>query len=356
MDWGNERYVRLYTRDTVTWKLLCWEAKALLPLLLRKVDRAGVLDVGADGLLGVVAVVEMPEDMVSRGIDDLIRRGVVTNRDTLYVIPNFLEAQECPQTDRQRQRKAREMRRAGAVVTNRDASVTERDNTVTRGHAASHGVTPSLPSLADPSQANSRASRKRAAVDRTPDGFAEFNKCWQDAYVAHTGSRPTFGAKQGRLAKVLLSKHGIEECCKRIGLFFGREWWFLERSGPDLPTFVAHFDKLVLPKESPPDDVTLAAAKNWCEYLNAKARTSFVPEGAILTRVKQLLADGHTLRELRQVAWHRVALWGDREDMRDNLRPSTLLGPKFPQYLSEAKAEAARIGVGGEQQREVANG
>ena len=43
MDWANERYVRLYTRDTVTWKMWPWEARAIFPLLMRKVDRAGVL-------------------------------------------------------------------------------------------------------------------------------------------------------------------------------------------------------------------------------------------------------------------------------------------------------------------------
>jgi len=43
MDWSNERYVRVYTRDTAEYLALCWQAKALLSLLLRKCDRAGVV-------------------------------------------------------------------------------------------------------------------------------------------------------------------------------------------------------------------------------------------------------------------------------------------------------------------------
>ena len=44
MDFPNERYVRLYTRETTTWRLLGWEGQALLPQVLRLVDRSGVLD------------------------------------------------------------------------------------------------------------------------------------------------------------------------------------------------------------------------------------------------------------------------------------------------------------------------
>ena len=45
LDYANERFVLLYTRDTATWKLLDWEARAVLMFLLRKVDRSGVIDV-----------------------------------------------------------------------------------------------------------------------------------------------------------------------------------------------------------------------------------------------------------------------------------------------------------------------
>lgn len=43
MNWSDERYVKLYERDTLTWP---WQAKCVFALLLRKVDRSGVLDTG----------------------------------------------------------------------------------------------------------------------------------------------------------------------------------------------------------------------------------------------------------------------------------------------------------------------
>lgn len=129
MDWSNERYVRLYTRDTETWKLLTWEGRALLTLLLRKVDRAGVLET-KHGARGVAALVELPLDLVERGLPQLLEDGTVAAHAVGYYIPKFLEAQEAPASDALRQKEARERRRLG-IVTNRDGSVTNRDAGVT---------------------------------------------------------------------------------------------------------------------------------------------------------------------------------------------------------------------------------
>jgi hypothetical protein len=116
VDWANERYVRLYTRDTTTWRLLSWEAQAIFPVLLRLVDRAGVFDVGdvapAEALGAALA--KWPLDVVERGIDSLLKRGVIEiNADNL-VIPNFLEAQEAQHSAAQRQRESRAKRLAKA--------------------------------------------------------------------------------------------------------------------------------------------------------------------------------------------------------------------------------------------------
>jgi hypothetical protein len=48
MDYANERYVRLYTRDTTTVKLLGWQGRLVWWSLLRKLDRidAGLADRG----------------------------------------------------------------------------------------------------------------------------------------------------------------------------------------------------------------------------------------------------------------------------------------------------------------------
>lgn len=147
LDWSNERYVRLYTRDTATWKLIDWRARTVLLHLLRKVDRAGVLDVGDDGELGLAAVLELPlEEVVEPGIAQLVKRGVVVNSGTAYLLPNFLAAQEAVASDRQRQRDARDRRRAATMTAaaERDQAsrnVTGESRSVTERHAESRGVT-----------------------------------------------------------------------------------------------------------------------------------------------------------------------------------------------------------------------
>lgn len=117
MDWANERYVRLYTRDTATWKLLDWRARTVLLHIIRKVDRAGVLDVGDDGIEGLAAVIELPLDIVEGGIEQLTRPGSRGRQPTIvetgaaYLLPNFIEAQETSQSDPQRKRESRARRR-----------------------------------------------------------------------------------------------------------------------------------------------------------------------------------------------------------------------------------------------------
>lgn len=111
MNWEDERYVRLYVRDTVTWKLMGWQARCLLPLLLRKVDRVGVLDLGGSGAEGVAVLVDIPLEIAEAGFNALLARGVIETKDGSLIIPHFLEAQESKQSDKQRQAESRLRRR-----------------------------------------------------------------------------------------------------------------------------------------------------------------------------------------------------------------------------------------------------
>lgn len=173
LDYANERFVVVYTRDTVTWKLLDWEARAVLLLMLRKVDRAGVIEVGEDGLAGLAAILEVPLDVLERAMPKLTKdeRGTVTFRDGYVALPNFIAAQETPRSDRQRQKDSRETRRdvalavkRGIAVTETVADVTKRDATVTPCHAASQSVTPNQP---NPIQAN-RSGPEREGGPASP--------------------------------------------------------------------------------------------------------------------------------------------------------------------------------------------
>jgi len=168
MDWPNERYVRVYTRDTTTWKLLDWRGRIVLSLLFRKVDRAGVLDVGHDGVLGLAAVLELPIEIAEAGIAQLTtaRGGMPTVVDTgtAYVLPNFIEAQEAPQSDPQRKRESRARRRDVALAVSRNlllaaGSGPEGHKTGLDRDENSDEVTPirSVPILADPDLSLSRA-------------------------------------------------------------------------------------------------------------------------------------------------------------------------------------------------------
>lgn len=165
MDWSNERYVRVYTRDTDDWVALSWQARSTLVMMLRAVDRAGILQTKR-GPRGVAGLLRMPVEVVEAAISELVADGCIRECDAGYVLPNFVEAQEAVQTDAQRQRESRARRRdrqvngsrdgddagqrvtpAIALVTARDdaeRSVTRGDDNVTLGHARS--LQPSQPS------------------------------------------------------------------------------------------------------------------------------------------------------------------------------------------------------------------
>lgn len=150
MDWSNEPYVRLFTRDTPEWIDLEWQARPTFYELMRKVDRAGVLEMGKSGTRALARVLNLPLEVVEVGLPELLKNGCVVQRGTALVIPNFLEAQECVMSDKLRKRESRAKRRAAAMagppaksddepgpVTNRD----QKSRRVTPGHAGSHEVT-----------------------------------------------------------------------------------------------------------------------------------------------------------------------------------------------------------------------
>jgi hypothetical protein len=160
MRWEDERYVRVYIRDTTDWLALGWEAQALFVLTLRKVDRAGLLDLGRHGARGLASVVAMPVEVVERALAVLLEDGCVAISGTTLVVPNFIEAQEAAQSDAQRKRESRSKARdlAAAFGDKKSRNVTNGHDTgqkVTSGHSRSQLVTPScaVPSRTVPSLA-----------------------------------------------------------------------------------------------------------------------------------------------------------------------------------------------------------
>src|SRR5688572_18187943 len=102
MNWSDERYVRLFTRDTLNWKRMGWQARCVLVMLMRRVDRSGVLELG-DGwkVEDLAEVLDLPAHVCVSGYKKLKATGTVTASGFPpgIALPNFLEAQETRQTD-----------------------------------------------------------------------------------------------------------------------------------------------------------------------------------------------------------------------------------------------------------------
>lgn len=161
MRWEDERYVRLYQRDTLTWLSLSLEAQGLLALLLRKLDRAGLLDLGPRGARGVAAAIGHGGrwQTIQPALQELLDEGVFELRGTVLVMPNYVAAQEAKASDRARQQAKRERDRDKALAGGLSRTVTKHHagsvtperhaGSVTPEHHAG-SVTPSLASLAEP--------------------------------------------------------------------------------------------------------------------------------------------------------------------------------------------------------------
>src|SRR6266446_6500203 len=173
MRWEDERYVRLYTRDTLTTRLLGWEGRSVLWELMRKVDRAGVVPINnLEPPAALAMLTGLPENLCGLaweklregdgGTGTLLLRAEPVPR--ALILPNFLEAQEAVQSDKARAQKSREMARARRDTPAASRSVTDR-------HAQSRAVTPSraVPTRTEPGE-----EALRVACASAPDDASEF--------------------------------------------------------------------------------------------------------------------------------------------------------------------------------------
>lgn len=82
------------------------------------------------------------------------------------------------------------------------------------------------------------------------------------------------------------------------------------------------------------------------QYLNEKTGSDYKADKANAVRVQSLLDSGYTPLQLRTVIDKKVSEWMTDEKMRPYLRPSTLFGDKFGEYL------AAPISIAAERERD----
>jgi hypothetical protein len=119
LDWANERWIKVYVRDTPDWQKMSWDAKAMLMLLLRKADSRGVVDLGKDGRENIAWVLGHAElkQRLDLALDELLADGCVSISTNALVIRNFTEAQQARTSDAEKQRKYRDRKKGNAVTT-----------------------------------------------------------------------------------------------------------------------------------------------------------------------------------------------------------------------------------------------
>jgi hypothetical protein len=166
MDFSDETYVRMYVRDTVTWKLLSWESRTVLLFMLRSgFDRSGIFqadrslvtkrdalsqNVTSDHVTkrdalsqnvtesddefdmvglkrAVAAVTELPFHVVDVGLEPLLAHGIWTLTEHGVVWPRYVEAQTCSRTSRARKTLERQRKAADAASRPPIEDVTKRD-------------------------------------------------------------------------------------------------------------------------------------------------------------------------------------------------------------------------------------
>ena len=69
-------------------------------------------------------------------------------------------------------------------------------------------------------------------------------------------------------------------------------------------------------------------------YLNEKAGTNYIVTAAVVQRIGELMNAGYTADEMKSVIDKKVSEWKDSDKMRGYLRPRTLFGDKFEEYVS----------------------
>jgi hypothetical protein len=152
MNFEDEPYVRLYTRKTLTHRLLGWEGRAVQRAMIDEFDAAGIFEIRGDAARCISTITEIPIEIVQVGLARLVETEtwVVTARVITW--PTYEEAQNCRRSDRLRQRESRRARSAQSVtdVTTRHTP-SRLSQPVTASHPPSHPPSaPSLPSTHPP--------------------------------------------------------------------------------------------------------------------------------------------------------------------------------------------------------------
>lgn len=217
MNFEDEDYVRLYTRDTPTWLSLGWEGQALLALTMRKVGRRnGVLDCdGFEPLEALVSVTGLPLEVVTAGFERLSKRGVMLVDGQRIVLPKFVKAQWARQGVAARKRASRDAQAADEVIA--ELIVPQNHSTVTLGHTESQPVTlghspipsnptnpiPPIGSDVRPRSAPPPANTARSRSKRIPEKPELLSEMWVPPDEAAVAAKMKFECTDDDIARML---------------------------------------------------------------------------------------------------------------------------------------------------------
>lgn len=223
MHYPDESYVRLYTRKTLTSRMLRWEGRAVMHAMLggEEFDRAGVFAYVDDPAECIALVTELPVEVVRIGLERLLATKTWQLTDAAIVWPNYVEAQTCPKSDKARQAECRkrrndEARRPEPTLVSRPEPPPRHapSRAVTPPHAPSHDVTPNqgqsqpdlIPSDPDRARAQEREILPRLGSDPPPSSatrgrrWASFPEGWRDWSLATTAAAVALGLTPQDLA------------------------------------------------------------------------------------------------------------------------------------------------------------
>jgi hypothetical protein len=107
MDFSNEHFVRIYTRDSKTWMRWGWEAQTVFVLTMRKFDLTGRIDDVDDPVADVALLTGLPPDIVREGLTRLFASGTFVHTGRALEAPNYIDGQTASRSDSARCRQYR---------------------------------------------------------------------------------------------------------------------------------------------------------------------------------------------------------------------------------------------------------
>src|SRR6186997_828295 len=172
MDYSDEPYRRMYSRRTVTNKLLGWEGRAVMHEMgIYELDRAGVFEFPGDDPADSVAVATgLPIKTVRIGLERLFKTKTWVLQGSAIIWPNYLEAQSCSHNDRFRQQESRKRRREDKLNPAQNGALSQN---VTDCHELSQPVTlghsqHSIPQSSSAQSSSAQLSPERGRGRRRP--------------------------------------------------------------------------------------------------------------------------------------------------------------------------------------------